>query len=667
VRRFMPRPLTPMKPLLPLGILLITWLSPLHAAELRLASVFTDHMVLQRDKPVPVWGTADPGQEVQVHFAGQQKTTRTDASGRWMVKLAPLQANARPDILRVNGLAIEDVLVGDVWLCSGQSNMGFPVEACLHPQQEIAQAQYPGIRLFSVAQNPSLTPVHEVQGTWKVCSPETVGRFSGAAYFFGRELHQRVKVPIGLLLSSVGGTPAEAWTRREALATVPLFAARADKENAEILSQKDDNERFVTERAAWEAHYGVTPPPISEKAKNWADADLDETGWSRVTLPASWSGLGMKSGGVFWIRREFEVPAASAGKPFLLGLNWVTDQYDTAYFNGVEVGHASDKAPGFNHVQRSYPVPGKLVKAGRNVVAVRVVSATERASLYLPRTVGVPVEDRHAAQTDWLFRVEHSFAPLPPDALKSRPKPNNQALRNVSASLYNGMIAPLLPTAIRGAVWYQGESNSPRASEYGELLSLLIRDWRTQWGQGDFPFLIQQLVNNGLPHNDPNKPSSWPLLREAQARVAESLPQCGIAVGIELGDPHTIHPANKQDVGKRLALVALEKVYGEPVESSGPRFESMQKEGSAIRIRFSHAAGLHSKEGPLRQFAIAGEDQNYVWADAKLDGETVLVSHPQVPMPASVRYAWSDNPDGCNLFNGAGLPAMPFRTDTVPK
>jgi sialate O-acetylesterase len=406
---------------------------------------------------------------------------------------------------------------------------------------------------------------------------------------------------------------------------------------------------------------------VSEAAKHWAELDVDETDWQRVTLPAAWSSLGMKSGGVFWIRREFEIPASHTEKPFLLGLNWITDQYDTAYFNGVEVGRASDKAPGFNHVQRSYPVPGKLVKAGRNVVAVRVVSATERASIHLPRTVGVPVADPSAAQSDWLLKVEHSFAPLPPDALKSRPKPNNQALRNVSSSLFNGMIAPLIPTAIRGAIWYQGESNSPRPSEYRELLSLMIRDWRAQWAQGDFPFLIQQLVNNGLPQTDPNKPGGWPFLREAQAQVAGSLPECGIAVGIELGDPHTIHPANKQDVGKRLALAALEKVYGESLESSGPRFHSSQREGGAIRIRFSHATGLQSKGGPLRQFAIAGEDQKYVWADSKLEGETVLVSHPKVPAPVSVRYAWSENPDGCNLFNAAGLPAMPFRTDSVLK
>ena len=653
-----------MKKHIPLVLSLFVATSWLSAAEVRLASVFTDHMVLQRGMPVPVWGRSDPGQEITVEFAGQKKTTRADASGKWRAKLEPLSANAQPGTLRVNTITLQDVLVGDVWLCSGQSNMGFPVGSCLNAKQEIADARHPAIRLFRVAENPSLTAVESVKGAWSPCSPETVTAFSGAAYFFGRELHQRLQVPVGLLLSSVGGTPAEAWTRPEALSVMPALNERAAKERADILSQEEDNRRFVAERAAWEEKHGVAPPPVSEHARTWADPGLDTTDWKPVTLPSTWARMGAQSGGVFWVRRDFEVPQENAGKPFVLGLNWISNQHDIAYLNGVEVGRAPDKAPGFNSLQRNYRVPTGLLKAGRNTVAVRIVAASQNDSFWAARTVGVPVADPHAAQSDWFFKVETRFDALPAEALKLRPKPNSLALRTVSSALYHGMIAPLQPIALKGAIWYQGESNAQRSSEYRDLLSRMIIDWRSQWGQGDFPFLIQQLVNNGLPQSAPDHPTNWAVLREAQAQVAQTVPGCGIAVGIELGDPHTIHPPNKQDVGKRLALVALEKVYGEKTESSGPRYDSMRIEEGSVRIRFSHSLGLHAQGGAPRQFAIAGKDRRYVWADARIEGETVVASHPEVPAPVAVRYAWADNPEGCNLYNAAGLPAMPFRAET---
>ena len=632
----------------------------------KLPALFCDHMILQRDKPVPVWGWADAGAKVTVEFAGQTKTATVDSNGKWLVKLDPMPASAEPRSLKVNNLSIADVLVGDVWLCSGQSNMGFSVGAALNPEQETANARYPAIRLFSVAQNPTLTAAADVKGAWQQCSPQSVADFSAAAYFFGRELHRELKIPIGLLHSSVGGTPAEAWTRLAALRTIPALSERAEKEIAQIQSQEEDNKRFVSARAAWESKYGVKPPPIADAARGWADPALETTDWKPIVLPAQWGQLGAKSGGVFWVRKEVVLPESAAGKQFGLGLNWVSEQYDTAFFNGVEVGHASDKAPGFYSVQRRYNVPGKLVKAGRNVIAVRIVSATEHAGMWQwGHMLGVPVEDSRTVDDTWQMKTESTFVPLPDDALKSRPKLNNLAFRCVSSALYSGMIAPLVPFAIEGTIWYQGESNAPRAAEYRELLSLMIHDWRAQWGQGDFPFLIQQLVNNGFPAKDPNRPESWPVLREAQMQVAQSVPNCGVAVGIELGDAFTIHPRNKQDVGKRLALVALEKIYGRKVESSGPLFDSMKIEGASIRVKFTHASGLCAKGGAPKRFALAGADGKFVWADAKVDGDTVVVSSSDIPNPVAVRYAWTDNPEGCNLFNAAGLPAAPFRARTL--
>jgi sialate O-acetylesterase len=651
---------------IPLSQLLAWCLGPLtlHAVEVKLPALFSDHVVLQRDAPVPVWGWADPGQEFSVEFAGQSKAARAGADGTWMVKLDPLAVSAEPRELKIGGRVIHDVLVGDVWLCSGQSNMGMAVREVAEGGKEVADAKFPTIRLYSVAQNPALAPATDVKGQWNACSPETVSTFSAAAYFFGRELQRELKIPIGLLHSSVGGTPAEAWTRLEALKTVPALADRAEVEIAQIQAQEEDNKDFTARREAWEEKNNVKPPPVSEASRGWAEPTLDSSDWQRVTLPGRWAQFGAKSGGVFWVRKEVALPNSAAGKGFPLALNWVSEQYDTAFFNGVEIGRVSHNPPGFYNVQRRYNVPGELVTAGRNVIAVRIVSATQHAGMWQwGNALGLPVEVRGSVDDQWVMKTESTFPPLSNAALEARPKVNNLAFRNVSSALYNGMIAPLMPFPIKGAVWYQGESNSPRHREYRNLLSVMVRDWRAQWGQGDFPFLIQQLVNNGAPAKDPNQMGGWPYLREAQLQVASELPNVGIAIGIELGDPLTIHPANKQDVGKRLGRVALEKVYAKPVASSGPRFHSMHIVGGSVRVSFTHSEGLVAKDGAPGNFAIAGADRKFVWATARIEGDSVVVESPQVPQPMAVRYAWTDNPSGNHLYNAAGFPTAPFRTD----
>ncbi len=649
--------------LLLLGLVLAPF-ATVHAIETRLPALFTDHMILQRDAAVPVWGWTEPGTPVCVEFAGQTKTVKSDSNGKWMVRLDPVPASSKPRVLKAGERVFNDVLVGDVWLCSGQSNMGMWVRDSLNGDKEVAAADFPLMRLFSVKDHPTLKPMEDVKGQWESCSPQSVLQFSAAAYFFGRELHRQLEVPIGLLHSSVGGTPAEAWTRLESLEAMPAAAGRAREDIAQIQSQTEDSNSFKAKRTLWEEKYGVQPPPISEVARQWADPALETSDWKAVTLPGRWAVFGAQSGGVFWVRKEVMLPEAAAGKPFTLNLNWVSEQYDMAFFNGVEVGHVRDEAPGFYNVQRSYKVPGELVKSGRNVIAVRIVSATQHAGMWQwGNALGLPVAVRGSLDDKWVMKVESEFRPLPDGALQARPKVNNLPFRNVPSSLYNGMIAPLIPFAIRGAIWYQGESNVPRAQEYRELLSLMIGDWRAQWGQGDFPFILQQLVNNGPPVKEPNQRSGWPFLREAQMQVVESVPNAEISVGIDLGDPLTIHPPNKQEVGRRLALVALEKVYAKAVESSGPRFASMKVDGSTVRVKFTHAEGLVAKGGPLKTFAVAGLDGKFVWADAVIEGDSVVITSPQVAQPAAVRYAWADNPADCNLFNAAGLPAAPFRTD----
>ncbi|MCX8510744.1 MAG: hypothetical protein ORN83_03205 [Chthoniobacteraceae bacterium] len=646
--------------------LFLIFFSSIALAQARMPALFSDNMVLQCNQAVPVWGTGNVGERVTVEFAGQVKSTTADSEGRWKVMLDAMPASAEPRTLRAGSVSFHDVLVGEVWLCSGQSNMTMSVGDSADADREVAAADHPLIRLFTVAANPVLKPVADVKGEWSLCAPNSVRPFSAAAYYFGRKLQEELKVPVGLIHSSVGGTPIESWTRLEALHGIPAVAARSDAEVAEMVAQPEVTRLFPAARAAWEEKHGVRPPPIAESAKGWADFSADTTDWKVARFPAQWGQQGFKSGGVFWIRKEVELPAAAAGKPFDLKLVWISEQYDTAYWNGEEIGHAADQPPEFYTQQRRYQVPGRLVKAGRNVIAVRIVSATEKAGPWVSgHQLGLPVTDVGKVGDEWLLRQESAFAPLPPNALAARPKPSRMVLRNVPSSLYTGMIAPLVPYGLRGVIWYQGESNAPRHAEYRPLLTAMIQDWRAQWGQGDFPFVLQQLVNNGLPYEDVDRPrDNWPYLREAQVRVADEVTKVGLAVGIELGDRYTIHPVNKQDVGRRLALVALEKTYGQAVESNGPRYVEMKLDGSEVRLVFSHAAGLQAKGGELRRFAIAGADRKFVWAKARIEGDSVIVSSPEVLQPVAVRYAWAENPEGCNLFNGAGLSASPFRTDT---
>jgi sialate O-acetylesterase len=639
------------------------------ASDLSVAGLFTDHAVLQRDQPIPIWGTAVAGVPVTVEFASQTKTAATTADGTWSVRLDPITASGegRTLVVRSAGTTVmrTDVVVGDVWLCSGQSNMGMAVGDCADAEREIAAADHPQLRLFSVPQRCELTPQTTIVGNWTACSPRSIRSFSGTAYYFGRAVQQALDVPIGLLHSSYGGTAAESWTSLAALNTIRVVGERSQAQIIQYQAQPEALRRFPAERQAWEEAHHVRPPPIAALAEGWQDPTHDASSWKEVTLPATWEQLGFSSGGVFWLRKEITVPERAAGKAFMLKLLYMTEQYDTAFWNGTEIGHGGDQSPDFYFGQHPYLVPAAQVHAGRNVLTLRIASATEKVGVWTwGSMLEVPVQDPGSIDDRWLLRQESAFAHLDADALAARPKLSVIPARDVPASLFNGMIAPLIPFAIRGAVWYQGESNGSRPNEYRQLLTAMITDWRNRWGQGDFPFLIQQLVNNGAPPTDANQPANWAFLREAQLQVADGMPNIGISAGPDLGDRYTIHPTNKQEVGRRLALVALEKCYGRAMESSGPRYAGMAIVGNAIRVRFAHAAGLASKDGPLLRFSIAGSDRMFAWAEAHIDGDAVVVSAPHILQPVAVRYAWAENPAGCNLINGAGLPASPFRTDS---
>ncbi len=623
--------------------------------------LFCDHLVLQRGVKAPIWGWAQPGTRVTVTFAGQTQTAAAQPDGKWMVRLRPMQASSEPRTLTVSAtggpsVLIQDVLVGDVWLCSGQSNMEMGIGACNVPN-EIAAADFPRIRLLTVPKLIAQEPKTTLECSWVRCSPETVsqggwGGFSAAGYYFGRELYRELKIPIGLIHSSWGGTIAEAWTSPEGLRPLVDFKERLETVARSRQSAPPD---FTAEYERWSQQ---NDPGTRD---GWAKPEADISSWKTVIMPQPFEKTGLPDfDGMVWFRRVFEAPSSWAGQNLTLGLGPI-DDIDTTWVNGVKVGQMNRYDQ-----NRVYTIPADVVHAGPNTVAVRVLDTggdggfTGQPEQLFVRPPGIPDAKPLSLAGEWQMRDSAPLSKLP--GLPTVPDANNP---NVVTVLYNGMIAPLLPFAIKGATWYQGESNADRAYQYRSLLPAMITDWRRRFGVGDFPFYVVQLAA-WQPTNSQPRENTWAELREAQALAARNVPHCGLAVAIDIGDAQDIHPKNKAEVGRRLALCALAQTYGKHIEYSGPWYKSMKVSGSTARLRFDHVGGgLTAKGGKLAGFAVAGADHRFVWANAQIEGDGVLVSSPEVPKPLAVRYAWDINPM-CNLYNRAGLPAVPFRTDDWP-
>ncbi len=638
-----------------LGAVLLVGLAPASAAPPKgfLHPLFSDHMVLQRGVECPIWGWTEPGAEVTVSMAGETATATADEAGKWLARLGPF-AEGGPYELTVRGprsATLTDVLVGDVWICSGQSNMQMAVASSNDAEQEIAQADHPRIRLFTVPNETAFEPQETVAGAWSVCSPETIPWFTAVGYFFGRTLLEETDVPVGLINSSWGGTICEAWTSGSALKSdVPEFTQAVEQVEAMAEQAKAGPEEFAQQMAAW---YAANDPGSAEGA-GWEKAEPAPTDWQTMALPAQWEEAGLANyDGVAWFRKTVELPAEWAGKEATLHLGPI-DDCDTTWVNGTPVG-----AMETYNTPRAYTVPAGLLQAGRNVIAVRVLDTGGIGGLW-----GAPTDLRLETAGlgsgplagEWLYKASASLGQVAPVPLRQANNPN------IATVLYNAMIAPLVPYGIRGAIWYQGESNADRAERYGRLLPAMIRDWRSRFGVGDFPFGVVSLANFMAEDAEP-KDDPWPNLRWSQWLTTLRSPNVGLAITIDIGDAVDIHPRNKQEVGRRLALWALATDYGRAIEYSGPVYKSMTIEGGAIRLAFDHTyGGLVARGGTLTGFAIAGEDGKYVWADATIDRDTVVVSSPQVPNPKSVRYAWGNNPV-CSLTNGEDLPAVPFATD----
>ncbi|WFB37232.1 sialate O-acetylesterase [Kiritimatiellota bacterium B12222] len=647
--------------------------SPLHA-ELKLPAIFGDHMVLQQENTIPVWGWADPADEVTVTFEDQTIITTANAEGKWRVDLPAFPSNKEAASLKVSTtsgdeIIYTDVLVGDVWLCSGQSNMQWGVNQSNNAKTEIAAANYPEIRLFTVKHMIGYEKATDVVGKWLVCSPETVGNFSAVGYFFGRHLNQQLQQPIGLISANWGGTIAEAWTSAETLhAQFPEFSETIENLPTAASQREANTLRYKEEKKAYQAEEKklIALEADLESSTPWALPSLDDSDWATMTVPNNWENDGFPNlDGMVWLRKTITIPEAWAGRDLVLETGPI-DEIDVTWFDGVIVGQAGsykDKNVSAWNKPRNYKIPGSAVTAGQHVIAIRVIDANYQGGLWskkpTPRYVA-PVD----AQMDEAISLEGEWKIKPEFELPAKPKRPNGP--NVPTVLYKGMIAPIVPYGIKGVIWYQGESNTGRAQQYYSLLPALIGDWRKQWNQGDFPFLVVQLANFQMRAPKPSN-SSWAELREAQAMTAANDPNVGLALTIDIGEAGDIHPRNKQDVGLRLGLQAERIAYDRDVIADGPTFSGMEIVGNEVILSFDHAeGGIRSVVENPGGFAIRGTEGDFVWADQLLiEGNTITLSAESVATPVAVRYGWANNPEA-SFYNQAGLPMAPFRTD-VPE
>ena len=649
-------------------LVLLLGLLPLTAAARPvMPQLFTDNMVVQQLTDVPFWGQAKAGKKVTLtaSWTDSQAVVTADEHGNWRTSLRTPEAGGPYTITVSDGqkLTLQNVMVGEVWLCSGQSNMEMPIEGWGHvmnyEQEKLEANQYTNIRLLQVRKNISPTPIPDFEtnlgGGWQVCSAESVKEFSATAYFFGRDIYKYRNVPVGLIDASWGGTFIEPWTSAQALRLHPDMQNDLDYITS-LPADKAERQAFYRQRVEqWmQREKGVVGGYEGGSA---AFTQMDYAGWPTMTVPVPWEQAGLPNfDGVVWMIREVNVPSAWAGKPLTLSLGQI-DDIDFTYWNGEEVGQMLSFS-----MTRTYTVPGRLVKAGRNVLAISIVDTGGAGGIYnSPNNLYVEngKGDRVELGGTWHYKASTALKDL-----KGVPSGDDSSPNQVTV-LYNAMIYPLVGFPIRGAIWYQGCNNEHKGYQYRELLPLMIRDWRQQWGY-DFPFYIVQLANYKQLQTTPGD-DEWAEVREAQAMAAQHVEKSGLACTIDIGDAGDIHPKNKQEVGRRLALIARANTYGEKqLEFSGPVYKDYRLEGGQIRILFDHADGLRSADGKaLVGFAIAGSDRQWHWADARIDGRSVVVSCPEVAAPVAVRYAWHVNPL-CNLQNAAGLPCVPFRTDDWP-
>ncbi|ALJ01522.1 sialate O-acetylesterase [Rufibacter tibetensis] len=618
--------------------------------QVRLPKVFSDNMVLQREIDIPVWGTSTATGEITVELGGNRVKAAPGQDGKWILRMPRMQAGG-PHVMKVYEgsqtkpvITFNNVLIGDVWLASGQSNMEWQVQQSMNAETEIKNANYPAIRLFNVPHDKKTKVQQDVLGgSWIPLDSAGVKTASAVAYFFARDLHLDLKVPIGIVQATWGGTPVEAWTSREQLLSSPI------SHNRILLNDSISEKHFIQDSLDLVRFWDIVYNPKNKTAKTIPNRRFNDSKWPEVVMPATLKDMNMAGyEGMVWLRKKITIPQNMIGKELTLDLGHPEMNY-SLYVNGQEIAKNVWNA-NFKH---QYRIPARFVKQGENVIAVRM------AFLWGGGGFNPPAEEMFL--TDGTFKINLTG----PWKYRIDLEPTIPKIQNYHRSptfLFNAMINPIVPFGIKGFIWYQGEDNVSAPLDYRTLFPMMISDWRIRWQQGYLPFLFVQLANYMKVKPEPSE-SDWATLRETQT-MALAQPNTGMASIIDIGEADNIHPQNKQEVGRRLALVAKNLVYHKPVQASGPMYQSYEIEDDKIKVQFSQTgAGLAANGNePLKGFAIAGPDHKFYWATAVIEGNKVLVSSEKVKNPVAVRYAWADNPD-CNLINKDGLPAIPFRTD----
>ncbi|MFC4212323.1 sialate O-acetylesterase [Pedobacter lithocola] len=624
-------------------------------ATIKLPSLVGNNMVLQREKPIKIWGYGTPGEKIVVLFAGKEFKATTASLGKWKITMPKMKAGG-PYQMVLNGenkIILSNILIGDVWLCSGQSNMEFNLQDVLNADREVMDANFPEIRLYNVDKQISLSEQENTKGSWNLCTSNNAKYFSAVGYFFGRRINQDLKVPIGLINASWGGTVIESWISKEGLIDEETFGKKAQEVAKFDTAAYNLKQRLLNNQ--WLKNFNLQDEGFKSGSYIWADANSSD--WNNISMPNGWEFTGKpdlsEMDGIVWFKKEIELNAQDLKNNAILNLGVILNA-DKTFFNGVLIGKTDDA---WGKV-RSYNIPKKLLKIGKNIITVRIENYggdggfSKKADQFYINTNEITT----TLAGEWKYKIGYK--------LTTYNRPEKQINPNTLPTLmYNNMISPIVNLSIKGVLWYQGESNWDRGYQYRELFPRMISDWRTKFEDQDLPVLFVQLANYHKKNDNPTD-SYLAEVREAQD-LTQKVKNTGMVTAIDVGDAANIHPKNKQEVGRRLALLAEKQVYNLDVDSLSSAYEGFKINDKLIQLKFKNVYdGLKSKSGVPGNFQICGANRVWYWANAEIASKnTINVSSEDVQKPIAVRYAWEDNPAEANIINSKGLPLFPFRTD----